>query len=153
MYSNRDLTRFIEQSNLIEGIQGKPTEAVFDAHKLFLAQYQITVGTMEAFVAVVAPGKPLRRLPGMRVRVGNHVPPDGGPLLITALEAILIRANSGAYDPHEIHCDYETLHPFMDGNGRSGRVLWLWQQRGRPLPPLLFLHRFYYDSLSAWRER
>jgi hypothetical protein len=30
-------------------------------------------------------------------------------------------------------------------------VLWLWQQRGRTLPPGLFLHKFYYQTLDNFR--
>jgi hypothetical protein len=37
--------------------------------------------------------------------------------------------------------------PTTDGNGRSGRALWLWCMRGRA--PLGFLHQFYYQTLGA----
>jgi len=152
LLSNRQLTRFIQQSNLIEGIARKPTDAEFDAHKRFLSLYQITIPDLEAFVQVVAPGKPLRTQPGMNVRVGSHVAPPGCPDIAAQLQAILDRANVGWTAPWETHCQYQMLHPFLDGNGRSGRVLWLWQQRGKPLPPLLFLQSFYYQTLSNFRS-
>lgn len=149
MVSNRTLTLFIKQSNLIEGIERKPTAAEFDAHKHFLALDQITIPDLQAFVEVVAPGKPLRCSPGMNVRVGSHIAPPGGPDIVVQLQAILDGANVGWTDPWRTHCLYEQLHPFLNGNGRSGRVLWLWQQRGKPLPPLLFLHAAYYQALAA----
>ncbi len=151
MVSNRTLTLFIEQSNLIEGIQRLPTPAEFNAHKQFLSLDQITILDLQDFVAVVAPGKPLRTEPGMNVRVGSHVASPGGPEIAVQLQGILDGANVGWTDPWRTHCLYEELHPFLDGNGRSGRVLWLWQQRGKPLPPLLFLHAAYYASLAAFR--
>lgn len=60
-----------------------------------------------------------------------------------------------------IHAQFETIHPFLDGNGRVGRLLitfWLMQQRilNRPLlyPSLYFKeHRDeYIDRLQAIRD-
>ena len=54
--------------------------------------------------------------------------------------------------PFGIHLRYETLHPFMDGNGRSGRILWAWQMLHHDIAPgirLGFLHAFYYQTLAA----
>ncbi len=151
MVSNRTLTLFIEQSNLIEGIQRVPSRAEFDAHKQFLSLDQITIPDLQVFVEVVAPGKVLRSQPGMNVRVGSHIAPPGGPDVAVQLQKIVDEANLGWTDPWRTHCEYEELHPFLDGNGRSGRLLWLWQQRGKPMPPLLFLHAAYYASLAAFR--
>ena len=86
---------------------------------------------------------------GMNVMVGNHVPPAGGPTIIPRLAEIVDLANNEE-DPYVVHHRFETLHPFMDGNGRTGRALWLWQMwnqhgyTGR----LGFLHQWYYQSLS-----
>src|SRR5215470_3568331 len=49
------------------------------------------------------------------------------------------------------HVRYETLHPYTDGNGRSGRAVWLWhmtllgQQRGALA--IGFLHNF---TIRLW---
>jgi hypothetical protein len=151
-----DLVNFVTESNRIEGIHRKPTVAELRAHCVFLAADYVTISDLEALVRTVAPGKPLRDQPGMNVRVGNHVAPPGGPNVTAALHFVLDEAN-GFVDPHAVHLRYETLHPFMDGNGRSGRALWLWQMLNqhdaRHAIRMGFLHLFYYQTLAAIPKR
>jgi len=61
-----------------------------------------------------------------------------------------------------VHCQFESIHPFVDGNGRVGRLLIaLLMVHWRLLPqPLLYLSSFfeqrrqeYYDLLDAVRAR
>jgi len=59
-----------------------------------------------------------------------------------------------------VHAQFETIHPFLDGNGRVGRLLitFLLCERGVLSRPLLYISLFlkanrmeYYDRLSAIR--
>lgn len=139
-----NLIDFVRESNRIEGILRDPTAAEIEAHVVFTNHIQPKTADLEAFVGVIAPGHRLRDVPGLNVRVGNHIAPAGGPEIRAALDTLVERAFFPE-DPWQIHIEYETLHPFTDGNGRSGRALWLWQMQTAPIG---FLHRFYYQTLE-----
>jgi len=142
---------FIKESNRIEGINRPPTEKEIMATQAFINLVRPLTSDVEALVAVYAPGHRLRDQHGLDVRVGNHIAPRGAPEIRTALNTLLDRVAEGAdvYHPWQAHIDYETLHPFTDGNGRSGRAIWLWQMQAAPIG---FLHQFYYQTLSNIRR-
>ena len=135
---------------MIEGIGKPPTRLEQAAAKDFLDLQQITVKDMQLIVPIYEPGARLREYEGMNVQVGNHIAPPGGPGIMRSLEAILEGASSRLGTPYQVYAEYERIHPFTDGNGRSGRLLWLWmhwQKTGR-IPPLGFLHTIYYEMLE-----
>lgn len=149
------LRRFVAESNRIEGILREPTQQEMDATAAFLMLTEPTVLSLCELVSVFQPGNRIRDIPGLNVRVGEHVAPAGGPDIPVRLAEIVHAAAEIGSDPHSIHCEYETLHPFTDGNGRTGRALWLWMMlnrgsvRDRAMATELgFLHTFYYQTLA-----
>ena len=54
-----------------------------------------------------------------------------------------------------IHAQYETIHPFLDGNGRTGRMLitfYLWKE-GYLERPVLFLSSFFKKHQELYYEK
>jgi Fic family protein len=100
-------------------------------------------------------------------RPGNAVfvppPPENVPQLLTNMERFI---HDGATDLPPmvkvalIHAQFETIHPFLDGNGRIGRLLIaaLFEHWGLLPEPLMYLSGYlkqhqaeYYRRLSAIR--
>jgi Fic family protein len=90
-------------------------------------------------------------------------PPERVPALLADLEAF-IHAGRPAMPPLPkiamVHAQFETIHPFLDGNGRLGRLLIgaMLEHQGLLPEPLLYLSGYlkqhqaeYYRRLSAIR--
>lgn len=151
------LKAFVEESNRIESIDGFTPEHI-KAHKHFIKLKRPTVEHLVRFVRIMQPDARLRILASIPdVRVGRHIPPPSGGHIFDELHRLLKRMRNAHITPWEAHCEYLTLHPFTDGNGRSARALWLWHMTylgqqpralGRP-----FLQSFYYQTLDSHDTR
>lgn len=146
-----NLREMVAESNRIEGILRDPTKEEIDAHEALFRCREPDVHEMERFVSIVQPGAKLRDRKGLNVCVGAYLPPPGGPEILHSLADLLYRAGQSIVSPYNAHIEYEKLHPFTDGNGRSGRALWYWmmQEQSNPQWQLGFLHAFYYQTLAA----
>ncbi len=113
-----------------------------------------------------------RRLPGTTLQDGAgrivYAPPEPGevPGLMQALERFVNGDVAFEADPLVkmalIHHQFESIHPFYDGNGRTGRILNVLYlvKEGLLEAPVLYLSRHivqtkpdYYRLLQAVRER
>jgi hypothetical protein len=144
----------VAESNRIEGITREPTFAEMSEFDRFMGLDELTVTDIGDFVKVYQPDAKLRNRPGLDVYVGQHVPPPGGVDIPGRLQDILDFANDGSRSAWDVHCQYETLHPFTDGNGRSGRMVWHWMHRSFSRARQYgFLHWFYYETLRNYKGR
>jgi len=102
--------------------------------------------------------------PGVGIRDAIFVPPPV-PEMLKALDDLERFVNSDDHMPILVKCalahaQFETIHPFLDGNGRLGRLLITFMLCERQVlrRPLLYLSLFlkrnrseYYDKLNAVR--
>lgn len=81
----------------------------------------------------------------IQVYVGDHTPP-AAHMVPSLMMDYLQKFES--MDPIEAHIEFETIHPFVDGNGRTGRMLLWWHQLKLNQEPTLFRnsekHQKYY---------
>lgn len=147
------LNMFVLESNMIEGIP-KTRRRDSEAHIRLLWLPSIATHDLKNFVASVQPKAVLRDRVGLDVYVGDHVPPGGGPEIELALQNILDTAYAGQGNEakaREVHIAYENLHPFTDGNGRSGRALWLWMLRDKDISS--FLNEWAPNERNFYAQR
>jgi hypothetical protein len=140
---------FIKESNRIEGITRAPLSVEIERFDRFMSLDEVTIADLEAFVKDYQPDAVLRDKIGLNVRVGSHIPPMGGPDIKDKLSNLLNDIDRCYSSSFYTHLKFEHLHPFTDGNGRCGRMLWMWQMKEAPLG---FLHHFYYQTLSFSRS-
>ncbi len=151
-----DLKSFLAESNRIEGILREPTHEEIETAAAFLELDVVATSDIENIVSIFQPNAKLRSRVGMNVRVGSYCPPGGGRMIEIELIKLLKRAIRGYHSAFTIHHDYEKLHPFTDGNGRSGRMIWAWmmtqQDVDRDWLRRGFLHTWYYQTLENGRR-
>lgn len=143
------LIHFLNESNGIEGILEPPTKYQVSGARLFLDLERITTPDVLNIVKIFEPQARLRHQFGVDVRVGNYIPPLGGPQIRDMLDKILERISDDGDHPIICHKDFENLHPCTDCNGRAGRLTWLWQMMKFDYQiQNTFLHTFYYQALE-----
>ena len=141
MYSDTELTEFLTESNAIEGVYDPQSLIQARAAWDFInRQTELNIPNVLATHRYLMEGKLppeyLGRFRECQVWVGGR---EGlpSPLIPSAMENWVIEAKTITPDPKALHIQYERIHPFIDGNGRTGRILMNWMRLKQGLPILI----------------
>ena len=155
--------RAVEEGADLPAAEGKPRREVlnyFAALRFIEKQARVKKVTHEhlfrlhrIMAAKVMDQGDAGRYRTIRVRVGRHVPPapkDLSGLMLELLEWWNERAAtlSPVLSSAVLHYRFEAIHPFADGNGRTGRALALWElyRRGFDSHHIFSVDEFYWEN-------
>lgn len=150
---NMKIAQWIRESNLIEGVDDPAEDRRSQLAWGWFAKQELTVTSIlevhrlimkvhlgeeagrfrtESVAVVDGAGNIIRRCPPW-----SHVP------MLMALWIRKWKLPTGWHDEtlaqfcKLAHVDFESIHPFVDGNGRTGRMILQWQRKSAGLKPLL----------------
>lgn len=146
VYEAKNLARVIEYTRN----KSKETEI---SKELILLLHQMLIGGIDDKIAGRFRGH------GEYVRVGLHIAP-APEHIERMIEAIILEYTSNFNDYFlekisKFHLDFETTHPFNDGNGRMGRVLICFQLQRLGFPMIIIRDREkkeYYKSFTDYLD-
>lgn len=147
VYEARNLARVI-------GYIRKKSQETEVNQEVILFLHKMLIGSIDEKIA----GR--FRKPGEYVRVGTYIAP-GPEHVEKMMAAILLEYTSDLTNYFldkiaKFHLDFETIHPFCDGNGRIGRVLICFQLQRLGFPMIIIRDREkrdYYESFSEYRDK
>jgi len=140
-------------ARVVEYIRIKSQEIELNK-EMILSLHQMLIGGIDDKIA----GR--FRAKGEYVRVGTHIAP--APEHVESMvDAILLEYSSdlNSYFLDKIakfHLDFETIHPFNDGNGRIGRAIINFQFQRLGFPRIIVRDREkkdYYQAFGDYREK
>jgi Fic family protein len=150
------LREVFEAKNLARVInykRNKAKEVTLDK-ELILLLHQMLIGGINDNIA----GR--FRKKGEYVRVGVHIAP--APENVERMVEDIIKEYGDDIETYfldkvsKFHLDFETIHPFVDGNGRIGRVLINLQLIQYGFPRVIIRNKekkVYYNAFQDYRER
>jgi len=163
-YKRKDIYTFLKESNAIEKVY---TEIAFEESKKAWAylkkQKKLTKENilechrilMRKFPSKIIRGKKVKfagKLRKHNVRVGysDKIPHEK---VEKSLDKWVLSANQklNREELRQQHINFETIHPFLDGNGRIGRMLFMWQTINSKQTLYIFYERDRH-SYYRWFE-
>lgn len=133
----------IRQSNLIEGIDSPEEDRrSLRAWNWLIKQPYIGTPELKELQRRITLKSLEKRYQGVyrpiQVYVGNHIPP--APALVPSMMFTWLThlyQDWKTLSPQLLHIQFESIHPFVDGNGRTGRMLMWWHEIKQGKEPTL----------------
>lgn len=150
-----NLVNFLSESNAIEDVYDH--HSLVDALKAwkYLIKFDVLtkeniLKTHDILMKKHLPKKFRGKFREVKVWVGNNegAAVDKIPFLF---DLWLHNANAGSKwcDEKESHIQFERIHPFVDGNGRTGRIILNWQ-RVKATKPILVIYEKDKQNYYEW---
>lgn len=142
MSSQGFITEFLEESNAIESVYDDAAlEDVEEAWEFLKQHDELThsiIKTAHEYILQNRQPEIAGEYREVSVRVGRDVPPRPAHVFEHMNQLLETTPETGV-EALQWHVTFEKIHPFADGNGRIGRLLYLWhctQKLGEK--PILF---------------
>jgi len=147
IFEAKNLARVVSYINTKASEQELTLEVILLLHKMLIANIRDDIAGRF-------------RKDGEWVRVANHIAPDPKEV-VARLEQMLARYNANSRENiikriALLHLAFEYTHPFVDGNGRIGRVInnYLLIREGFVPVNIKFIDRkMYYDAFKEFDEK
>lgn len=153
------LTReFLKESNAIEGVyDDKSLEDAITAWEFLIRHSVMTLKNIKRTHEILMRRQPLRpseigQFRRINVYVNDHkmLPPqlvESMTLMEFCLPTMRV---SPKPDWKALHVKYESIHPFVDGNGRTGRMFMNWTRVRRCKLPVLVIKESERQEYYQW---
>ena len=152
-YSLREVFEAKNLARVTEYIEKKTSGTVINS-EVILFLHNLLIGGIDDSIA----GR--FRKTGEFVRIGSHIAP--APEHIVRMIEVLTHDYASNHTSDIVnkiasfHLQFETIHPFCDGNGRIGRVLINLQLQQYGYPHIIIRDKEktkYYDTFKQYREK
>lgn len=146
--------QYIHESNLIEGIDdSNEDKESLKAWKWLLTRNGINQTVLlelhRRITHLQLPENEAGHYRTIQVYVGNYTPT--APVYVPTSIGYWLQ-NWLDKTPKESHIDFEKIHPFIDGNGRTGRMLMWWQELKRGGEPTILLNSEKQDYYKWFNQ-
>ena len=138
--NNKDILKFLQESNAIEGVYDADSLfQAFVAWEYLMKEKKLSIGAILKVHKILMLHqeslyeKDKGYFRNCDVRVGSRA--CSSHLKVHELMEKWIKSYAPiTVDAKKAHIAFEKIHPFVDGNGRTGRLLLLWQYVKLELP-------------------
>lgn len=144
-------------------------DALREGYKLLMKDGFLNSNSFIKIQSVLEPNKKgVRKIPGVAIRNSKtgekiYTPPEGKEIILDKLknfeDYFNDQKNFDDLDPlvrmAVMHYQFEAIHPFLDGNGRSGRIIMILYlvMTNRLELPILFLSKYILENRDEYYRK